>query len=239
LAPLHDLVKKNDLKLMVACNFRFHPAFDLILRKLGSGELGRPLTANAAIGYDIRSARPGMDYRKTYAASRMSGGGALYDSGAHVVDYLLKLFGTPKSGHAYCKNVILDIKAEDFAQFELEFDNNVQATATLDYFSLPKRDHLEIQCTKGAIFWDVFRHTITLTDQKGKTRMKQYYVGMENAAARNDMFIREVRYFMDTINKKKASASDLMHAEKVQRTLAMLLLSDKTGKRITFSSFAI
>lgn len=233
---LDTVVRQKHLTVMVACNYRFNLAFDFLKNILQSGELGKPLTANVAMGYDLRTARPWIDYKKTYAVSQHSGGGVLFDSGSHVVDYLITLFGSGKSAHATCKNVLIDMKAEDFAHIELGFNNGVYSTITLDYFSVPKRNFLEIQCEKGVMRWDVVQNTVVWTNQKGKSRIKKYYTGMSAEEARNDMFIREVKYFMmDVLNKKKSLVSPIAHAEEVTRLLLVLRQSDRTRKVLKIS----
>lgn len=235
LTALHRVLEEKNLELMVACNYRFHPAFDFLKKIVRSGKLGRPLTVNVVIGYDLRTARMGVDYQKTYAISRKTGGGVLIDSGSHVVDYLVALFGSTRTVRATCKNLLLPMEAEDFAQIELEFDHGVFSTITLDYFSFPRRNFLEIQCDYGMIRWDVVQNTLISTDHKGKSRVKKYYEGMSEGEARNDMFIREVKYYMDLLNKKQSPVSSILHAEDVSRVLSALLQSEKSGKAIQVS----
>ena len=229
---LDEVIRKNKLSVMVACNYRFHPAFDFLRKKIRSGKLGKPLLVNVAIGYDLRTARPGTPYQNTYAVSRVSGGGVIFDSGAHVIDYLLTLFGNVKSASAVSKNLILPIEAEDFASIQLEFKNDVFCTILLDYFSIPQRNFLEIQCVSGKICWDVVQNNVTWTNAKGVAGIKKYYEGKDKGYARNDMFIREVKYFMDVLNKKKITVSDVAHAEQVSILLSALLQSTKTQKNV-------
>ncbi len=223
-------IKKNKLHVMIGCNYRFNEGFKLLQKKLQQKILGKPLWVNVAVGYDLRTARPGTSYKQTYAASLAQGGGVLIDSGAHVIDYLLSLFGEPSVAYVNRKNLLLDMDAEDFAVIELELPNNVFAMIELDYFSNPPHNFIEIRCEKGLIRWDVVKSEVVWITSHGTKKVKKLYHGMDATLRRNDMFIKEVIYFMEVLSGKKSPVSDLSHARKVVDILSKLSSSAKYHK---------
>lgn len=98
--PLFRRVERFDpgdfKKVVVGYNLRFHPLI-LKLRKLLSGK--RILTAQTYVGKNLVAWRPGVDYRKSYAAFKDHGGGVLRDL-SHELDYMNWILGGWKSATA-------------------------------------------------------------------------------------------------------------------------------------------
>ncbi|MEK7585317.1 MAG: Gfo/Idh/MocA family oxidoreductase [Patescibacteria group bacterium] len=228
---LIKLCRRKKLVNMVACNFRFNEGFKSLKRMVSSDELGQPLTARVVIGHDLSQSRPGVDYRNTYAASRV-GGGVILDSGAHAVDYLIDLFGAAKKAHGFLGNISkLEIKSEDFAEVIIKHQAGVVTTLSLDYFSRPKRHRVEIQFTAGWATWDFVKNELTISraDQKS-IETKKLYDGSTDDYRRNTMYTEEVAAFMALAARQKTPITqDLSQAK---RTLALLLQIKKQAKKI-------
>jgi predicted dehydrogenase len=221
--------KKHRQVVMVGCNYRFHPGFLLLAKKVRSRALGKPLLVHVAMGHDLSRSRAGVDYRKTYAADPKKGGGVILDSGSHVIDYLTALFGPIKRVSAQAGNVsTLKITAEDFAQAQLVFAAPIFGTMTLDYFGKPKRHALEVQCEKGMIRWD-FADNITewYDPATGQMEREKFYEGASKDEARNDMYMKELEYFFEVIRGKAKPVADLAHAVSVTEILFALKKSVK------------
>ena len=77
-------------RISVAYNLRFHPAV-LALREVLKDE--EPVSAHLYVGMHLSTWRPGRDYRTTYSASKVQGGGVLRDL-SHELDLGLWLFGS-------------------------------------------------------------------------------------------------------------------------------------------------
>ncbi len=76
-------------KVVVGYNLRFHP----LIRSLRDQFKGRViLSAQTYVGKDLRTWRKGVDYRKSYSASRKQGGGVLRDL-SHELDYMNWILG--------------------------------------------------------------------------------------------------------------------------------------------------
>lgn len=91
--PIFDCVRNippnRFFHLAVAYNMRFHPLVQR-LRDFLDGQ--RPLSAYAYVGQYLPNWRPATDYRNSYSAKRLEGGGVLRDL-SHELDYLNWLFG--------------------------------------------------------------------------------------------------------------------------------------------------
>jgi predicted dehydrogenase len=71
---------------MVISQHRFDPAFEITLKAIASGELGRPTSGIASIDWwRSQSYYDSGDWRGTWA---LDGGGALMNQGVHTVDLL-------------------------------------------------------------------------------------------------------------------------------------------------------
>ncbi len=232
MTELKRAAAKAKRKAMVACNFRFNQGFELMQKILESGKLGKPLSARVVVGHDITGSRKGVDYRKAYATNKKLGGGVILDSGSHIFDYLTALFGKIVRARAEYGNVgPHPMDAEDYASISARFTSGVEASVVLDYFSVPKRHRVEVQCEKGAVSWDFPTSTVEWYDpKKGRMERKICYEGKSKDEIRNDMYIRELRYFFDVIQNRKPAISDILHGSEV---VSMLLASKRTGKKIT------
>jgi predicted dehydrogenase len=224
LKKLSSIIKKKHLTAMVACNYRFHPGFQLLAQKIRSNELGKPLLLHVAIGHDLSASRAGVDYRKTYASDPKKGGGVIMDSGSHAIDYLTVLFGKVKRGNVAYGNIsTLEIRSEDYAIGQLEFTSGVRGTLVLDYFSKPKRHSIEVQCERGVVRWDFPGNFVEWYDlASGKIKREYFYQDASKDVARNEMYLKEVAYFFDVIRGAKKPVSDIAHATLVTKTLCEL-----------------
>jgi predicted dehydrogenase len=209
---------------MVACNYRFHPGFQLLAQKIAGGEFGKPVLVHAVIGHDLAASRSGVDYRKTYAADSKKGGGVIMDSGSHAIDYLTALFGKVKRANAAYGNIsTLEIRSEDYATAQLEFASGVRGTLVLDYFSKPKRHSVEVQCANGMVRWDFSNNIVEWYDVlTGEMKREYFYQDVSKDVARNDMYVKELQYFFDVLSGIKEPVSDILHATLVTKTLCDL-----------------
>lgn len=233
IAEHKEINMKLHQEVMVGCNFRFHPGYQLLTAIIQKKSLGKLLTLNIHIGHDLSQSRKGVDYRKTYAVDPEKGGGVIIDSGSHAVDYLLALLGPVTSIQASYGNISeLKMKAEDYANVILSF-SGVIVTLILDYFSKPKQHRVEAGFEKGTLVWDFPNDTFEWFNAKtGKHERQVFYKGMTKDEARNDMYLRELKYFIALINGKSASVSSLSNAAEVTNILLAIKKAGKYGKRI-------
>lgn len=195
---LQQAVSSSGACVVVGYQFRFHPGLQQVAQFLREGTIGRPISARAHWGEYLPGWHPWEDYRLGYSARRDLGGGVLLTL-SHPIDYLRWLLGdirqvwgmTESSGELDLEGV------EDVAEICMRFKNGCLGSIHLDYLQQPPDHHLEIIGSRGSIYWD---------NASGQTRIyKAKSSGWENYPApqgfeRNDMFLAEMRNFIDVVN---------------------------------------
>ncbi len=166
----------------VAYNLRFHP----LIRKLREQVVGRDIiSVHAYVGQYLPTWRPNQDYRRSYSASRIQGGGVLRDL-SHEFDYLTWLFGEWKSmatlgGHFSS----LEIDSEDLFVLLAQTSRCAAMTIQMSYLdrSATRRvivntpDHtIEIDMIGGTISVDGEVEVITVERDFSYVEMHQTYL---------------------------------------------------------------
>ncbi|MFB5166829.1 Gfo/Idh/MocA family oxidoreductase [Parageobacillus toebii] len=78
--------------IFVGYNLRFHPLLQKLKTEIKNQKI---ISCNVYVGQYLPTWRPSVDYRKTYSASKMLGGGVLRDL-SHELDYIQWIFGSWK-----------------------------------------------------------------------------------------------------------------------------------------------
>jgi predicted dehydrogenase len=91
-AELLDEAEAAGLVVATGYNLRFHPALEAVERTIRSGRVGRLLAVDAQVGHHLPAWHPAEDYRRSYAARRELGGGALLTL-SHELDYVRWIAG--------------------------------------------------------------------------------------------------------------------------------------------------
>lgn len=216
LGGIDALIKKAKSRkkiVMVACNFRFDKGFFALKKTVDSGRFGKPIFARMAGGYFLPSARKNTDYKKIYAAQKQ-GGGVWLDSGSHIVNYLMALFGDVKKVIA-AKNRLhsLGIKAEETIQAILEHKNGILSSVSLDYVSRSSIHRVEVVTEKGTITWNFKEDFVIFENENKKTNI---YRGKKDV---NRMFIDELLHFFACVEKRKPALQDLGEGKKILSVL--------------------
>lgn len=121
------------LKLLITLNQRFLPIHTKVKEFLDTGRLGKVFLANAYITGNVM---PEMNNENHWKGSwNESGGGALFDTGTHIIDLMLYWFGKPSAVSAVLKKLVCsaESKADDNASVTLEFDNDMIANVVVSY----------------------------------------------------------------------------------------------------------
>lgn len=111
--------------LLVALNQRFLPIHRKVKEMLDDGRIGKPFLANIWIlGNVLADLNNPDNWRGTWGRA---GGGALFDSGTHVVDIMRYWFGEPTAVTAVLKNLVStgEDKADDNASVIFEYGNDL------------------------------------------------------------------------------------------------------------------
>lgn len=136
----------------VALNQRFYPAHRRVKEAMETGEFGRPFFAAAHVfGNEFPRMNDPENWKGTWEGS---GGGALADSGTHVIDLLLWWFGRPKSVSCHWGRFVVEAenKADDNAIVTLEYDHMLaEVVVSYSVLSDPWRESKWIYCTEASV----------------------------------------------------------------------------------------
>src|SRR6185295_18786961 len=92
---LLERVRSQQVPAFVGYTLRFHPTLVKAKQLLGTGAIGRPLTARFFVGEYLPDFHPWEDYREGYSARSVLGGGVMLTL-SHEVDLATWFFGLPE-----------------------------------------------------------------------------------------------------------------------------------------------
>jgi predicted dehydrogenase len=208
LEGLQDLQKEVlDRKLIVQVGYqlRFHPTLSKVKAMVLGGELGQVLSANVEVGENVEDWHPWEDYRETYAPWVKGGGGSLLCF-SHDIDYLYWLLGRPQRVHAFGGKVTpLAGDAEDLVQGLWGYEDRKTAMLHIDYWQRPKVRRLKLVGTLKTCVWEENAALSLWNHASGA--MSQ--VPLPDGYERNDMFLEEIKHFIDCVATAKEPIASL------------------------------
>lgn len=150
---LDEIISKSNSKgciLFPAHNFVYHSKIIEAKEKIQSGQLGK-IVYTSFISTHTISNQHASGWRKKLS---LSSGGALMDSGHHLVYQSLYLMGMPVKVQAFTANLVLNqMEGEDIAQLNLTYQNGALGTIMQSWTSGHGRfiDGIKIVGTDGDI----------------------------------------------------------------------------------------
>ena len=201
------LRKKSNLKHMMGYQLKFNPIIlkleDLLSKKI----IGDIYYLDIHHGEHINDFHPYEDYKHSYAAKKSLGGGVVLTQ-IHEIDYMLFLFDKYKivtKSYISRKVSDLQIDVEDTlsAQFIMrDGKRNLICQLHTNFYEKPKRRQINIIGKKGKIFCDLNKGIISIF-RNGKVRKILFNFD------RNEIFMKQVKYFLNCIKKNKKISSKL------------------------------
>jgi len=195
-------------------------------------ELGDVLSVRAHWGEYLPNWHPWEDYRQGYSARSDLGGGVILTL-CHPLDYLLWLIGEVSalwSFSDYLGN--LDLEVEDTAEIGLRFSNGVLGSVHLNYNQRPTSHHIEIIGTHGTIRWDNSDGTVHVFCSNSE---KWESFPVPEGFQRNDLFLSEMRHFMEVVKGKKPPVCTLQEGIRVLELALAALSSNDQVKLIQWN----
>jgi predicted dehydrogenase len=255
LDDLKAALQQGGGKVLVGFQFRFHPCFCKAAQLMAEGAVGRALSARAHYGDYLPGWHPWEDYRTSYSVRPEMGGGAVLTL-CHPLDYLRWLLGEVESVWAFTGKLSeMDITpstsgvtpstsgvtpstsgvtpttsgvtVEDAAEIGLRFASGVLGSAHLDYFQRPPSYRFEIIGSQGTLSWDAADNTVRL--YRASAGAWETFPAPADFE-RNDMFLDEMRHFLDVVQGKAQPFCTLADGERVLRLALAALESSRTGK---------
>ena len=200
--------EENKTVAMVGYQLRFHPCLRALADTVKSGVLGNLLAVRATVGEYLPNWHPYEDYRQMYAARADLGGGVVL-SQIHEFDYLYSLFGVPKRIYALGGHWSdLDIDVEDTASVLMECcsaDHPLPIQLHQDYVQSPPSRQCEVIGDHGRVVMDLHALSVSVFTRGNTTAQVQNFSGFE----RNQLFIDQVKHFLDCVKSRTKPVVDL------------------------------
>jgi len=209
LDELETAIKDNKLTFLVGYNLRFSKTLDCLRRLVVSGEIGTIVSVRIEVGQYLPEWR-GYDYRQTTSAQRELGGGVVLEL-SHELDYFCWIFGTPNLIYArLSRRGDLEIDVEDTADIMVETVQGVVGMIHLNMIQKMKSRTCEVVGTNGSLTWNGISDEITGITRQGK---KIEVTGAK--VDRNQMYVDELRYFLDCVDGLNKHDLDFEREKKV------------------------
>ena len=227
-----DIVRQQDVRVLVGFQFRFHPGFQHIKQLLDEDAIGPVTSVHVHWGEYLPAWHPWEDYRIGYAARSDLGGGVLLTL-CHPFDYLRWLIGEVHTVSAMMAQAGgLDIEVEDTANVMLRFSNGALGTVHLDYVQRPPTHTLQITGQSGRILWDDEDGAVHWYQTDSETWETEE---MSADFERNTLFIGEVKHFLSCIENGTEPCVNLADGIAAQKIVLAAKESNREGKEIIIS----
>ncbi len=193
LEELLEEKQKRGLAVQVGYNLRFHPPIQKLKELVEADAVGKILWGRVEAGSYLPDWRPWQDYRDSYTPRRELGGGIILD-GSHELDYVTWLFGAPVELACMAGKVSnLEIDVEDCATILLRFPNGSQLDVHVDFMERFYARGCVLAGEQGKLQWDFTGNAVQI--QRCGEEAKTVRFDCEV----NDMYLAELRHFMDCV----------------------------------------
>jgi len=225
---LLDIVCERKLVTFMGFNLRFHECIKKIKELLENNTIGKIISVNAESGSYLPDWHPYEDYRNSYASKENLGGGVVLTC-IHEIDYLHWFFGEIKELFAMTgKFSDLKIEVDDLASVIMKFSNNIIAELHLDFFQKPDFRCCKIIGTNGTIYWDSKDNIVKVYDIKLKKWIEKINIANYE---RNDMYVDEMKYFLDCVSMNKNTDNDIKNGISTLK-IALDIIESSKSKRL-------
>jgi predicted dehydrogenase len=218
-AALKQVVERTGSKVLIGFQFRFHPNLIQIKEWIDQSILGDIHYIRAHWGEYLPDWHPWEDYRKSYSARSDLGGGVLLTL-CHPIDYLHWILGDFKPLIMVIgKQQTLGIDVEELVDISIEFADGPIGQIHLNYLQRPPQHTLEIYGKEGTITWNYFSGMLKRFDVE-QQEWETY--PLPESFSRNDLFLAEMKHFIQMITDNQAPVCTLDDGIFVQRTIDTL-----------------
>ena len=208
LQELAQLSQERQIPVMVAYMMRFHPCAIEMKELIDKKRIGKIYSTVLIINSYMPSWHKYEQYNESYAGKKSLGGGVVVTE-IHELDLLHWYFGSPQRLWAVGgKLSSLDIDVEDTAGvlFEQEWNGErFPLTINMSFAQKALSRKMLIQGERGKIEWDILAAKITVDDKDDNKEEVCAHPDFQ----RNDMFIAELKYFIECLKKKSEPLTSL------------------------------
>jgi predicted dehydrogenase len=221
------LARDRGLTCAIAMNLRFHPGVQTLRRLVADGTLGAIRYAQVSAGSDLRTWRPGTDYRASYSARAALGGGVVRDS-IHELDYLTWILGAAATITAEVGRVSdLEIDVEDVGAAILRLTSGAIVSVDLTYVDPVYRRGCLLVGAVATARWDWTRGTIEIARPDLEAEV------LDVAADVSQTYVAEMSDFLVAVQTGRPPSASGEEGSAVTHLADALLRSAAEGRRIT------
>ena len=221
--------KKRSLVLMVGYNFRYYPPLQVMQQVVAEGKIGGVVCVRAEVGQFLPEWRLG-DYRQQVSAKQVTGGGAIFEL-SHELDYVRWIAGEIETVSAQTGHLSnLEVDVEDTAEILMRFSNEAIGSVHLDMIQRPMVRTCKVVGAEGVVSWNWINHNVQLFQAKSKSWVDLYPAC---ALERNDMYVSEMRHFLDCVNGKSVPLVDGHVGNRVLKIALAAKKSAENGRAIS------
>jgi predicted dehydrogenase len=193
----------NNCTVAIAYVYRAHPSLAAMRSAIHCGEYGKPLQIVAVSGQDFAKYRP--EYRNTYYANRVTGGGAIQDALTHILNAGEWLVGPIDRLVADADHKLIDgVTVEDVAHI-LARHGDVLGSYALNQFQAPNELTITVVCERATARFEYHNHRwrcMLPSDEQWKDHAAS---DME----RDTLFISQANSFLDAAAGQAKPLCDL------------------------------
>ncbi len=226
ISNLQKIVSKKKLIAMVGYQTRFNPILKTI-KEIIQKNLKKIISASFEWNNFLPSYHPYEDYSKNYASKKKQGGGVILTL-IHEIDLIYNLFGFPEKVFASGGKLSdLKINTEDTVMSILKYKidaKKVPIYLNLSFAQTKEVRKFKIQFTDSTLFVDLLENSYEWHDQKGNLIKKH-----KEKIMRKDLFMNEMNYFLDCIQKQKKNSIDISEGRKSLEIALKIKKSIKKG----------
>lgn len=224
---LNCILKQKKKIAYIGYQNRLHPCIKKAREILEKNLLGNIYMVYSELGEYLPKMHPWEDYRNMHEARKELGGGVIICQ-LHELDYLYYLFGMPTELYSIGgKRSSLEINVEDSATTLCKYFNGKEEFAVnvhLDFLQSPPVRHCKIAGEFGRFEFDLIKNEYYLYLVNGESEYRKY-----DEFTRNDMFLEELRLFMDAVNTQTDSPLNIEDGKKSIEFALALKESIETG----------
>jgi len=185
---------------------RFEPGLQYLKSKIEKEKIA---FCQAEFGSHMPLWRKGVDYRKVYSANRSMGGGTILDD-VHELDYICWFLGYPTRIKSFFgKYSDFEIDVEDTAMILFEYSDKIVSIHS-DYLQRKYSRRCKICDKEGYIYEWIFGDSVRISDKNG-----EHIFSYCSSFDLNQLYIDEMRYFLDCIQRRVEADSGLYNGKKI------------------------
>lgn len=206
---LKRIITEKELIVFMGFQNRYHVCIQEAKRLLMADAIGAIQSVDCEFSERLTTMHAYEDYRQTYMANAAMGGGPVFNLQIHDLDLLHYLFGKPLNAFSILsKNSQLEVDVEDVAStiytFKSDNGNIFPVYSHTDFLQYPPVHVFKIVGEQGRIEIDMNESSLKAI-VNGEVIKDIIYVDFQ----RNDMFIKELKDFIDCVQNKSVPEINL------------------------------